>query len=124
MYTEMLIKIKNAESAGKKTVKLPYNKFDYSVAEVLADNKFVASVEKRGKGYKRVMGINLNEAGSGIRGLKFFSKSSRRFYVGYKDLRSVRQGYGTAVLSTSKGVMTDKNARKSKMGGELLFHIW
>lgn len=120
----MLVKIKNASMAGKKSLKVPFTKFDFSVAEVLTKSKFIENVEKKGKGSKRIMVISLKQGEKSIQEVKFWSKSSRRFYVGYKDLRPVRQGYGISVLSTPKGVMSNREARRLKVGGELLFEVW
>ncbi|MFA5084379.1 MAG: 30S ribosomal protein S8, partial [Candidatus Paceibacterota bacterium] len=72
---------------------------------------------------KKTIEINLKE-GKAIRGIKFISRPSRRMYAGYKGIRSVKSGHGTGVVSTSKGIMSDHDARKNKLGGQLLFQIW
>ena len=94
---------------------------DMEVAELLAKHKFVDSVAKKGRLPKRAIEIKLN---GGVSDFKFVSKSSRRLYVGYRDLRPVRQGYGLALISTPKGILTNKEARQQKVGGEILFEIW
>ena len=72
---------------------------------------------------KRIIEIELDPTRS-LGGLKFLSKPSRRLYSGYKKVKRVKSGYGMAVLSTPKGILSDKEARKEKVGGELLFEIW
>jgi len=126
MYTTVLTHIKNAQAVGKEQVKVPYSKFDEAVLTVLAQEKFVAGVEKKGKNPKRYLEITLaykNGAGV-IHGVKLASTPSRHLYTPYAKIPLVKQGYGCAIISTSQGIKTGKNARKEKTGGELLFTIW
>lgn len=126
MYTDLLTKIHNAQRAKKASLKTPFSGMDFAIAEILAARGFVASVSKKGRTPKRIIEVDLkytNDQGA-ITGIKFLSVPSRRIYAGYKDLRKVRQGFGIAVLSTPKGVMTADDARKQKLGGQLLFEIW
>lgn len=126
MYIDLLIKIKNAQAVKKENIKVAYSKMDEAVLEILTKNHLVDSYEKKGRGPKKVLDIKLRyDEGRGvISGIKIISKPSRRLYLGYRDLKPVMHGYGFSVLSTPKGVMTNKEARKSKMGGEILFSIW
>lgn len=127
MLNNLLITIKNAQKARKESVKLPYSNFDFAVAEILAKSGFVESVAKKGRLPKRIIEVKIKydkEGLGAIDGIKVLSKPSRRLYSGYAELRSVRQGYGVSVVSTSKGVMTSSEARKQKVGGQLLFEIW
>ncbi|MEZ4156421.1 MAG: 30S ribosomal protein S8 [Candidatus Paceibacterota bacterium] len=127
MYTEILTQIRNAQAAGKESVKLPFSNMNLAILELLSKRGFVGAVEKKGRMPKRVIDVALNydENGNGsIQGVRFVSKPSRRLYVGYKDMKSVRQGYGMAVVSTSKGIMNEQQARKEKVGGQMLFEIW
>lgn len=125
MYINLLTKIKNAQGAKKKELKVAYTKMDEQVLEVLVKQKLIEGFEKKGKNPKRILDIQLKEQeGGAISGIKFVSTPSRRLYAGYRDLRKVRSGFGTLVLSTPKGVMTGLEARKQKLGGELLFEIW
>lgn len=130
MYFSLLTTIKNAQAAQKEQVRFPYTKGDLAVAEVLAKKHFVAGVSKKGKGIKKIIEVQLkyeNKDGvrvGAIRGTKFLSKPSRRLYMGYNEVRPVRQGFGTLVLSTPKGILTGSQARKEKVGGEVLFEIW
>jgi small subunit ribosomal protein S8 len=127
MYIDLLTKIKNAQAVKKENVKVVYSNMDFAIAEILAEHKFIDSVIKKGRMPKRVMDIKLkyDENGKGvIQNVKFLSKPSRRLYIGYKGIRPVRQGYGILILSTPKGIMDGKSAKKQKLGGQLLFEIW
>ena len=126
MYTDLLTKIHNAQRAKKLSVKLPYSNMDMAVAEILAARGFVLSATKKGRAPKRIIEVELKyEADKGaISSIKFLSVPSRRLYAGYKEMRPVRQGFGVAIVSTPKGVMTATDARKQKVGGQLLFEIW
>lgn len=127
MYTDLLTRIKNAQQARKDMVRVPFSKMDLAVAETLVRNGFVVSAEKKGRLPKRVIEIALkydNEGNGAVSGTKFLSKPSRRMYAKYDELYPVRQGYGIGVISTSNGIMTTKEARTAKVGGQLLFEIW
>ncbi len=127
MYTDLLTKLRNAQKAKKEMLKLPYSNMDFAVAELLGKYKYVESVAKKGRMPKRIIEIKLKYDANGqgaITGARFISKPSRRIYFGYKDLKAVRQGYGISALSTPKGVMSNLQARKDKVGGQLLFEIW
>ncbi len=126
MYTDLLIKIKNAQKAKKETVKTAYSGMDLAIAQILAENKFIESAEKKGRMPKRIIEIKLKykDGGGIIEEIKFVSKPSRRIYAGYRDLKKVRQGYGLGVISTPQGIMSFKDARKAKVGGVILFEIW
>ncbi|TSC89104.1 MAG: small subunit ribosomal protein S8 [Parcubacteria group bacterium Gr01-1014_3] len=127
MYTDLLTKLRNAQKARKEMLKLPFSNMDFAVAELLGKYNFVENVSKKGRMPKRVIEIKLkyDDKGQGaIGGVRFISKPSRRIYLGYKDLKAVRQGYGISALSTPKGVMSNLQARKDKVGGQLLFEIW
>jgi small subunit ribosomal protein S8 len=126
MYINLLTKIKNAQSAKLPCLKSPFSKMDFEIAELLAKHKLIESVEKRGRTPKRIIDIKLrySEGRGVISGIEFLSKPSRRLYTSYKNLRPVLQGFGLLVLSTPKGIMVGKDARKEKVGGVMLFKIW
>ncbi|OGY64446.1 MAG: 30S ribosomal protein S8 [Candidatus Harrisonbacteria bacterium RIFCSPLOWO2_02_FULL_41_11] len=126
MYTDLLTKIKNAQSAKKTGLKTYYSNMDFAILEVLVKHKFLQDVSKKGRMPKRAIDITLKyKDGEGaISGLKFLSSPSRRLYLGYKDIKSVRQGYGLLILSTPKGIMDGRTAKKNKLGGQLLFEVW
>lgn len=120
MFTDLLTKIKNAETVHKNRVVSPHNKMDMAIAEILAQNGFLKEVEKKGRNKKYIEA----KLGGNINGIKFLSRPSRHIYSSYKNLRPVRGGYGIRVISTSRGIMTTREARRLKLGGELLFEIW
>ena len=126
MYIDLLIKIKNAQRARAEFVKIPYSNMDMAVVEFLEREGYIENASKKGRMPKRVIEIKLKykEGQGAINDVKFLSKPSQRQYVGYRDLRGVKQGYGTAVLSTPKGIMSGRAAKKEKLGGALLFEIW
>jgi small subunit ribosomal protein S8 len=128
MYYDLLPKIKNAIQARKDKMIVPFSRMDFSVLSVLAEHGYVKSVEKEttANGKKSVIIVRLGTKTKASRMEDFntISKPSRHFYKDYRSLRPVRQGHGMAVLSTSKGIMTGKEAKKQKVGGEYLFEIW
>jgi len=124
--SDMLTSIKNALAVRHPTVSVPLSNLKYEVAKILEKGEFVAKVEKKGKKAKKAIEITLKYDGkvSAISGLKRISKSGQRIYKRAEELKPVRGGYGIAVISTSKGLMTDKKARKQKLGGEVICEIW
>jgi len=127
MFINALIQIKNAQAAKKETVKLWSSKKNEVLMKILADNKYLGGFEKKGRGQKKVIVAKLKynkEGEPAIKGIKLISKPSRHIYRGYKEIRPVKGGFGTLVISTSKGVITGSEARRSKLGGEALFEIW
>jgi small subunit ribosomal protein S8 len=123
---EMLTTIKNGGSAKKEFVYVPYSNFKNAIASVLFENGYVKSYVKkdRVKGAVLEIGIQYVNEKPRVQDVKRISKLSRRMYKRVKDLKPVKQGYGALILSTPKGVLTDKQARKEQVGGEALFEIW
>jgi small subunit ribosomal protein S8 len=124
---DLIIRIKNAGAIGKPTVSIPYSAFKMAVAEKLKDHGYVKAVEKKGKKTKKTLDIALkyDEAGKhAIEDVKRVSKPGRRLYKSVLDIHPVHYGHGALILSTPKGIKTDKEARKEKVGGEALFEIW
>ena len=121
-----LIKIKNAQDAKKENVKVPFSNFSLAILELLEKHKLVEAVSKKGRMPKRIIEIKLkyNNGEGAIHKIKFSSRPSRRLYMGYKDIKPIRQGYGVLILSTPKGVVDGKTARKQKVGGQALFEVW
>ena len=127
MYHDLLAKIKNAVRARKDVVRVPFSNMDFAVLKLLMQERYVKDVRKKTFEKKHVIEIELerNDAGRyAIKDFKLVSKPSRRIYMSYRVLRPVRQGYGLGVLSTPEGVLSVKEARKRKVGGEYLFEIW
>lgn len=123
MYINFLIQLKNASRAGKKTAKLPYAVMDFAIASVLARHGFLKSAEVKGRGAKKVIEVELSEKRP-IRDIRFKSTPSVSRYAGYRTVKSVKQGHGLLVMTTPKGIIAGHEARKEKVGGQLLFEIW
>jgi len=126
MYYDILPKIKNAVRAQKEKIAVPSSNMDFAVLKVLEGAGYIKGVEKEMIGKRNMLVANLvyKDKQGVMSDFKVISKPSRHFYVDYRSVRPVRQGYGVGVLSTSKGIMTDRQAKKSKLGGEYLFEIW
>lgn len=126
MYYDLLIRIKNAQKAKKESLTAPFSNMDFAIAKILADSGYVKSASKKENGKKSSIEIKLaypNNRGA-ITDFKILSKPSRRLYSGYKELKPVKQNEGLAILTTPQGLMTNRDARKNKVGGEYLFQVW
>lgn len=126
---DMFTIIRNGCFSRKESVLVPYSKFKMEIAKLLTKENYIKSVAKRGRKIKNKKSIEIvllyNEEGrSKILKIKRASKTSRRVYLSYKDIFDVGRGHGKMILSTPKGVMTGKEARKQKVGGELIGEIW
>lgn len=126
MYYDLLPKLKNAVMAKKDTMTVPYSKMDHAVLKSLVGAGYVKSAEKETVGRKNFIAIRLSykEGRAAMNDFKLTSKPSRHSYIDYRSLRAIKQGHGISVLSTSHGIVTNKEARKKKVGGEYLFEIW
>ncbi len=123
----MLIAMKNGSAVTKGTVVVPFSNIKYAIAQCLQKSGFIEGASKKTeKKNMPVLEINLayNESGAKIHDVKRISKPSRRVYMGVRDMRPVKNGHGMVVLSTPKGIMSDKEAKKEQVGGEALFMIW
>jgi small subunit ribosomal protein S8 len=124
----MLISLKNAGNAGKPSIIVPHSAFKAAVAKALFENGYIASYEKRPRqkgGDVLLLGVKYKESGSPkISNVQRISKLSRRVYAGVKELRPVRQGHGHVFLSTPKGILSNVEAARQHVGGEMLFEIW
>jgi small subunit ribosomal protein S8 len=124
---DMLIRIKNAQAVRHSTVEIPYSKIKYEIANMLLNEGFLEKVERKfRRKTKKVIKITLKYKNKQpvIQGLRRISKPGRRIYLPYKLIRSPKGGLGVAVISTPLGLMTDKEARKRKLGGEVLCEVW
>jgi small subunit ribosomal protein S8 len=126
MHYNLLVRIRNAEGAQKEKLTVPFSGFDFAVAKVLAEEGYIKDAEKKNVGRRNFIEIKLarGRKGPAISGFKILSKPSRHIYLDYRNLKPVRQGYGVGVISTPKGIMSNKTAKKNKVGGEYLFEIW
>ncbi len=124
---DMLTRIRNAGMRGKSTVSVPASKMRVRVLDVLADEGYIRGYEgaKGSDGHPTIeVSLKYFEGGHAIREMKRVSKPGRRVYMGVKDIPSVRQGLGVSIVSTSKGVMSDANARAANIGGEVLCTVF
>ena len=123
---DMLIMLKNASIARKESVIISYSNLKQAIIDCLVKQGFVESTEKKNqKGFPQIeIGLKYENDKPKIKGVKRISKLSRRIYIGSQDIKPVKQGYGIVVLSTPKGIMAGKEARKELVGGEVLFEIW
>lgn len=124
---DMLTRIRNALTAKKDTVDIPASNVKKAIAKILVDEGFILNAEYVEDNIQGVIRIALKYGPKDekvITGLKRISKPGLRVYAPVKDLPKVLGGLGVAVISTSKGIMTDKLARSSNLGGEILAYIW
>jgi len=125
---DMLTRIRNANLARHQTTQVPATRMTQSIARVLKDEGFIADFETAGDGIKRHLVISLKYRGKNrqpiITALKRVSKPGLRVYSNRKELPRVLGGIGIAIISTSSGIMTDREARRSGVGGEVLCYVW
>lgn len=128
VVADMLTRIRNANSAKHETVSIPCSNMKKAIAEILREEGFIKNYEVVDTENKQgVINITL-KYGEGktrtIEGLRRVSKPGLRIYASCQDIPRVRNGLGIAIISTSKGIMTDKKARKENIGGEVLAFVW
>lgn len=123
---DMLTRIRNALSVRSSVVRIPFSNLKYTIAKILKNEGFIGSVERldREPRYFIVRIEYGKEHETALRDLQRVSKPGRRVYVSKEELPRVLNGQGIAILSTSSGLMTDKEARKRKVGGEVLCEVW
>lgn len=118
--------IKNAGVREHETITVPYSKIKHTIADCLVREGYLSSVTKKTKKGQAVLELGLVyvEGTPKVTGAERVSKSSRRIYKGVKAIKPSRNGYGLTVMTTSKGILTDKEAKKEMVGGEVLFRLW
>jgi small subunit ribosomal protein S8 len=124
---DMLARIRNAGGARHAELSCPASKLKEAVARVLSAEGFVGAVRVGGDEKKPTLTIELRYQDDGrmmIEGMRRVSKPGRRLYVGSEDVKQIRAGLGMSVLSTSKGVLCDRDARAAKVGGEVICEVW
>ena len=124
---DMLTRIRNANSAKHKTVDVPASKMKTAIAEILFKEGYIKSFELISNENQGIIRITLKYDEKGTRvidGIKRISKPGLRVYAGKEELPRVLNGLGIAIISTSKGLKTDKEAREAGVGGEVLAYIW
>lgn len=123
---DFITRIKNASDAGKATVSIPYSAMKENIAHVLLKGGYISNIAVNGKKIDKILELTLVYMGHEprVHGLDRISKSSRRIYQKSKDIRMFKSGFGNVILSTPMGVLLDVDAKKAKVGGEVLFKIW
>ena len=124
---DMLTRIRNAGTAKHETVDVPASKMKVAIAQILLDEGYIKSFQLIDDGTQGIIRITLKDLANkekAIQGLKRVSKPGLRIYAGADELPQVLKGLGIAIISTSKGIMTDKQARKLHVGGEVLAFVW
>ncbi len=123
---DFIIRLKNAGAVGHENVSLPHSKLKEAVARKLEAAGYLSGVEVKGKDAKKTLEVSLKyEAGRhAISDVRRVSKPGRRLYAKVEEIYPVKFGKGHLILSTPKGILTDKEARAEKVGGEQLFKIW
>lgn len=124
--SDFLSRLKNAQVVGKRTVESPSSRMKLAVAKILEREGYVAAVSEHADGAKKTLTVELKYEGTApvIRSVTRISKPGRRVYRGSSELPRVLSDIGIAIVSTSMGVMTNKEARKRKLGGEVLCEIY
>lgn len=123
---DLINRIKTASDVRKPHIEMPYSRFAENVAEALKKAGYLSSVQTEGKLFDKrlILGLVYFDGTARVHGAERISKPSRRIYQKYEDIRTYRSGFGHTVLSTPKGVLVDMEAKKQKVGGEVLFKIW
>ncbi len=125
--SDMLTRIRNGLMAKKSEVVLPYSTFKHNLAKVLQNEGWISKVDTKDVAGMKSLHLQLKYDPQGqpvISGIKRVSKPGQRIYSNRAEIPSVLGGMGTTIISTSKGLMTDKEARKNKVGGEIVCQIW
>ena len=124
---DMLTRIRNASSAKHDSVDVPASKIKKAIAQILLDEGYIAGFTVEEDGKQDIIHITLKYGQNKsqiITGIRRVSKPGLRIYTNVEDMPKVMKGLGIAILSTSKGIMTDKQARKANVGGEVLAFVW
>ena len=127
VIADMLTRIRNAGTAKHETVDIPASNVKEAIAKILLDEGYIKSYEKIDDGLQGVIRVTLKYTANKknvISGIKRISKPGLRVYASAEELPKVLNGLGIAVISTSKGIMTDKAARKLGIGGEVMLYVW
>ncbi len=125
--SDMLTRIRNAAAAGKAEALIPYSKLKHNLANIMLEEGYIAGASVDEKGSFKHLQIKLKYDSRGeavIIGIKRISKPGQRIYVPVSEIPKANGGLGVTILSTSKGLMSDRKARKEKYGGEVVCQIW
>lgn len=124
---DFIIRLKNATAVGKREVSVPFSNMKHAIALTLKKSGYLGEVKEDGNGTSRTLTVELLYDANGhprISGVKRISKPGRRLYSGVSKVHPIKYGKGCMILTTPKGILTDAEARKNRVGGETLFTIW
>lgn len=121
--SDMLTIIRNGQKAEHKSVIVPLSKIKLEIANILKKENYIEDYKKSGKNSNKYLEIDLKYPAA-INEIKRVSRSGQRSYIKAEKIRAFKSGYGISVISTSRGLMTNKDARKAGLGGEVLLEIW
>ena len=125
--SDLLTRIRNAVMVSKSNIQIPHSKFKFQLTSLLKDEGYVSDVKITGEGTKKIINIELKYSEDGasvISGMNRLSKPGNRVYSSFDKLPRNNGGLGTVVVSTSRGLLSDSEARKRKLGGELICEVW
>jgi len=123
---DFIIRLKNATQVGKREVSVPFSKLKHSIALTLKKSGYIGEVTENGDGIEKTLTVELlyTDGRPKINGVKRVSKPGRRLYSPVAKIHPIKYGKGCMILTTPKGILTDAEARKNRVGGETLFTIW
>ena len=123
---DLITRIRNADMVGKTEIRVPTSKLKVAVVEVLAKNGYIASYDIEEGKPRGILHVVIKNAGevSRINEIEKVSKPGRRVYTAAEDIPTIKSGRGTVIISTSKGLMTGRDAKKNRLGGEILVRVW
>lgn len=123
---DMITQIRNAQMVLKEAIEFPYSKIRHEIAKILEREKFISGMQIHGRRSRKFLELKLQYENKkpAISGLKRISKPGQRIYLPFSRVRKVKGGSGIAIISTSKGLLTDREARKQKIGGEVFCEVW
>lgn len=124
--TDMLNQIRNAKAVEKQEISVLFSKLKHEIAMMLAKEGFIKEAKKAMKGKTKMikMVLQYDNGMSAIEGIKRVSKPGQRIYVKSMNIKKVRGGFGISIISTPKGLMTNNEAKKAKLGGEVICEVW
>lgn len=124
--SDMLTRIRNAQAVSNETVLVPFSNLKLNLAKILEKEGLISKVNVQGRKISKIIEIKLGykDGAPVISNIKRISKPGQRIYIKKDEIKQIRQGYGLSIISTSKGLMTNKEARKKGLGGEVICEIY
>lgn len=119
---DMLTRIRNSLNCSHKLVEIPYSKMKLEIAKTLKENSYIEGYKHEDQ--KLIIELKYSDKDSVISNIKRISKPGRRVYIKAKSLRNIKGGFGMSIISTPKGLMTNRQAKDKKLGGEVICEIW